>query len=301
MDPRERRRAQAGPILLLSRWFAPVGARRGAGNPRALPRLQVRELLRHEPVPEEGEVGRPRIRGHVARRGRRTSPAGPLWPRQDAPGLRDPLGARREQGRRRAVRGLLRPPDEDPDELPARRRSLQGIDPPADGRGGGPRLGRARRVEAAPLGARCPLQPLEHALQPEESHDRHLEFRGRAGRRLRRAGPPRGPRRQPDPKPSLRDVSDDHDARRRFPADGRAGPDLTALNTALSSGRAAGLLALALALAGAACARVAPAPRDAAAPPPVSPPSAPATPAAPTPRSAPLAVPPDPAPSGILF
>ena len=167
--------------MRLPRRPAAVRAARRRGDPRALPDLQLRQLLRHERVAHEGEEPRPRVRGHLSRRRRGPAPARPRRPGQDASGLRDPLGARREEGRRRALRGLLRPPDEDPDELPPRRRSLQGIHPPAVRGGGGPRLGRARRVEAAPLGAGRPLQPPEHPLQPQEDHDRHVELRGRAG------------------------------------------------------------------------------------------------------------------------
>ena len=131
---------------------------------------------------------------------------GPGGPRQDAPGLRDSLGAGDDEGRHGPLCRLLGSPDEDPDVLPARRRHLQGVGADAVLGGGGPGSRRARRLQAAPVGPRRPLQPAQHAVQPQEDHGGDLQLRGRGRHVRRRAREAGGPHRLSASQPSLRDV-----------------------------------------------------------------------------------------------
>ena len=169
------------------------GPRRGAPEGRpdsgAVPQLHAREL--HRPQ------GRARLAAHGEDEGdpvRRGVEVGPLRPpvhrlrrrRQDAPRDGHPAAARRGMRRPGRLLRFLGPPRADQGDLLEVERGQRRRRPRAVPRGGPARPRRARRAAPDGLGARRPLRPHQHALQPPADHDRDLELRRRPARRRAR-------------------------------------------------------------------------------------------------------------------
>src|SRR6266511_334175 len=269
MDPRVAGRPQAGAALLLPRSGAQSGKARDGRHSGALPGLHDRGVLRQGTGTEKSETHGAGIRGPVSLRGRRAALHRPLRPWQDSSLLCDSVRADLDERGARTVRGFLQPPEPDRHVFSARIGELPGGHPRALRGCRADRPGRDRSHPSPPLGAGRSLRPPEHAVQPQEDHDRDDELRRRTGGRVRPEDDSGGPGGVPDSQPALRNVSGGATLGRRLPQTRpeRADP-VPLLNSPCGLGSTAPVLLLLAALTG--CAGVPRAPVPAGSTPPVA-------------------------------